>query len=145
MLLSSNNKKIIFLVVFILIYSIEQLNDFLELFNDVKIIHKNGTKKYYYNIACSFDIETSSFYIDSNNKLTDDVENGVKCSNMYIWQFAINDNIIYGRYWIQFIELIDKLHKKLNTNDGLMFSQFVNVNLFMPLLIKVLNLDVHIY
>lgn len=100
-----------------MIYSIEQLNDFIELFNDVPIIHKNGTKKYYYNIACSFDIETSSFYINSDNKLTTDVKNGVKCSNMYIWQFAINDNIIYGRYWVQFIELIDKLHKKLNTND----------------------------
>ena len=76
MLLNSNNKKLFFLAVFILIYSIEQLNDFIELFNDVPIIHKNGTRKYYYNIACSFDIETSSFYINSDNNLTTDIKNG---------------------------------------------------------------------
>ena len=109
-----------------MIYNFNQLDDFIELFNDLNIVHKNGTKKYYYNIACSFDIETSSFYIDDNNNITTDKLNGRKCSNMYIWQFAINDNVIYSRFWTDFLRLIEKLENKLNTSENLRLIIYVH-------------------
>ena len=39
--------------------------------------------KYYYNIPCAFDIETSSFY-----------EGDEKRAIMYIWQFAIGQKCV---------------------------------------------------
>ena len=98
-----------------MIYTYKDKDTFLKLFDGLKLVQKKGTKKRYYNIACSFDIETSSFYIDKNNNITDDIESQ-KVSNMYIWQFAINDSIIYGRYWLEFVELINAISRKLNTN-----------------------------
>lgn len=58
----------------------------------------------YYDIPCCFDIETSSF-IDAD---------GEKCGCMYIWMFSIDDHIIIGRSWDDFILLLDKLHDKLS-------------------------------
>lgn len=109
-----------------MIYNFNQLDDFIELFNDLNIVNKNGTKKYYYNVSCSFDIETSSFYIDDKNNITTDKLNGRKCSNMYIWQFAINDNIIYSRFWTDFLRLIEKLENKLNTSENLRLIIYVH-------------------
>lgn len=109
-----------------MIYSFNQLDNFIELFNDLNIVHKNGTKKYYYNVSCSFDIETSSFYIDDKNNITTDKLNGRKCSNMYIWQFAINDNVIYSRFWTDFLRLIEKLENKLNTSENLRLIIYVH-------------------
>lgn len=99
-----------------MIYSFSQVNDFLKLLNNTETKNKQGTKTKCYEIYSSFDIETSSFYIDKNNNITNDTENGLKCSNMYIWQFAIDDNVIYGRYWQQFIFLMNRIAEKLNTN-----------------------------
>lgn len=53
----------------------------------------------YYNIACSFDIETSSFYTDL----------GEKRACMYVWQFAIEDYVFIGRTWEEFQELVKTL------------------------------------
>lgn len=58
----------------------------------------------YYDIPCCFDIETSSFL---------DPE-GDKTGCMYIWMFSIDDHIIIGRSWDEFMELIQKLHDKLS-------------------------------
>lgn len=61
----------------------------------------------YINIPCSFDIETTSTYI-----------NGIKRSWMYIWMMDINGEFIYGRTWIEFaekyIELIQTYNVSLN-------------------------------
>lgn len=64
------------------------------------------TKKrgyYVYNIPCSFDIETSSFYNEKNEKQV----------IMYIWQFGINGYCIIGRTWKKFIELLQAIQNKL--------------------------------
>lgn len=100
-----------------MVYGIQDKNKFLALLDNVNIVQKKGTKKYYYNVAMSFDIETSSFYVNENNDSVS-VETENKCSNMYIWQFAINDNIIYGRLWIEFIDLIKSIVIKLQTNEN---------------------------
>ena len=65
--------------------TVDQMEDFISLFKGVELIHKRGTKKHYFNVALSFDIETSSIYLDKDLNSTDDTE-GIKCSNMYIWQ-----------------------------------------------------------
>lgn len=56
----------------------------------------------YLNAACSFDIETSSWY-----------ENGEKRACMYIWMFAADDEVITGRTWESFESLIMTLRDSL--------------------------------
>lgn len=57
-----------------------------------------------YNIPCSFDIETSSYY-----------DYGVKRATMYVWSFCLNGSTIIGRTWREFINLLDFVSVKLNT------------------------------
>lgn len=63
----------------------------------------------YYNIPCSFDIETTSFYRTENKK---------KCKTaiMYEWTFGIYGIVIIGRTWLEFITMIHQLCKSLGTN-----------------------------
>ena len=64
-----------------------------------KIKNSNCTySDYCYNIPLSFDIETSSW--ESNNE---------KYACMYVWQFGINGQCIFGRTWDEFLELCDVL------------------------------------
>lgn len=57
---------------------------------------KNNKKLTYYNIECSFDIETNSTY-----------HKGEKVAFMYIWAFGIADLKIYGRTWEEFQSLME--------------------------------------
>ena len=52
-----------------------------------------------WNVAAAFDIETSSFYNQA----------GEKTAIMYEWTFIIEDLIIYGRHWEEFIQLTQML------------------------------------
>ena len=102
------------------IYNIQQVQDFLNTIDKTEIIISK--KKIYYNIPVSFDIETSSFYEDKNGVIytNDDykkLKNKViaeKKAIMYIWQFAIYDNVIIGRTWNEFIYLCKKLYDYLD-------------------------------
>lgn len=92
-----------------------------------KLIKKRG--ELYYNIACSFDIETTSFYYDKDENITltfDDYKNKLKKNKkyspekrsiMYIWQFAINDYVIFGRTWAEYKKLLDALVFNLGINN----------------------------
>lgn len=53
---------------------------------------RNYGKVRYLNAPASFDIETSSLYVDDE-----------KFATMYVWQFGINGAIIMGRTWTQFL------------------------------------------
>lgn len=77
-----------------------------------------GRKNKFDNTIYTFDIETSNYLILDNKiiagcdyeKLSkEDKEKCIKQSNMYIWQFSINDNVYYGRTWEQLKEFINKL------------------------------------
>ena len=59
----------------------------------------------YYNIPCSFDIETSSFY-----------NNDEKVAIMYEWTFGINGLVIIGRTWKQFILMMKYICNYLETD-----------------------------
>lgn len=68
----------------------------LEILKDNIKTVKNNKKLTYYNIECSFDIETNSTY-----------HNEEKVAFMYIWAFGIADLKIYGRTWEEFQSLME--------------------------------------
>lgn len=67
----------------------------------------NGKKMYYYNMPVSFDIETTSFYSEKQDKT----------AIMYEWSFGINGAVIIGRTWDDFLKLINTLSVMLGLND----------------------------
>jgi len=83
-----------------------------------KLVKRKG--KYYDDNIYTFDIETTSVirnpetgevFIFDKTKDPKYYEKMEKYGYMYIWQFSINDMVVYGRYWHEFIELIDVLKK----------------------------------
>ena len=74
------------------------------------VVSSGGTS--YYNIPCSFDIETSSFKAYC-------AEHGeeIKCACMYIWQFGLNGSVIYGRTWEEFMALLAFLQVSLEITE----------------------------
>lgn len=77
--------------------------------------NKNSKTKQVYNYPFSFDIETTNF-----------IHNGKKYATMYIWQFGIGEEVVYGRTWEDFIELIDLLNEYLNLNKNLNIICYVH-------------------
>lgn len=71
----------------------------------------------YYNIPCSFDIETSSFRRPNNNE---------KAACMYIWQFGFNGSVIYGRTWDEFFELLTDLQQVLSISNKIRLICYVH-------------------
>ena len=106
-----------------MIYELKDLTQFLSTINTKDIIKSKD--KIYYNLAMSFDIETSSFYEDKNGVIytNDDyrkLKHTVKADKkaiMYIWQFAIEDNVIIGRTWNDFLYFCKKLYDFLNLKE----------------------------
>lgn len=82
-----------------LIFNNENLNLFLE---DIKN-YKSDSE--YYQMACGFDIEVSSFY-----------EKGEKKACCYSWAFGMEDFYIRGRNLNEFIYLLEKVSNLLNLN-----------------------------
>lgn len=60
-----------------------------------------------WNIPCSFDIETSSF-----KKM------GVKMATMYLWSLNINGSTIVGRTWQEFVEIINYVAERMQTEKN---------------------------
>jgi len=73
-------------------------------------------RKQYYNIVCAFDIETTSFY----NQLEE------KCAIMYCWQMAINGRVIFGRTWDEFIKVLNRLTEFFNLYSGRRLIMYVH-------------------
>ena len=72
---------------------------------------KDNKSIVWYNVPCSFDIETSSFYQDGV------VQPENKRAIMYIWQFGINDWVTYGRTWKEFVDFTTVLTEVLGLNE----------------------------
>lgn len=83
-----------------------------------KLVKRNG--KYYDDNIYTFDIETTSViynpftdktFLFDKSKPPEFYDTMHKYGYMYIWQFSINDDVLYGRYWEEFIELLTVLKK----------------------------------
>jgi len=97
-----------------------------------------GTSKgvYYYNVPCSFDIETTSFYRDEEGATfgyTDakDIERRTgckleKCSVMYVWQFGINGVVVMGRTWDEFLTMCRTMAQVLELSDKRILVVYVH-------------------
>ena len=69
--------------------------------------------RYYDNNIYTFDIETTSIFerdgevfLFDYSKKPDYYKDCEKCGFMYIWQFSINSDVVYGRTWEQFSEFL---------------------------------------
>lgn len=101
----------------ILQYAINEKND----------LKKTNKGDYYYNLPCSFDIETTSFYRDldgkiydyaNKEKLTEKQQKELeKIGLMYIWQFGINGYVIIGRTFDELKELLNTIKNILHLNN----------------------------
>ncbi len=89
----------------------------------------NSKGIYYYNIPISFDIETTSFYRDETGtqytyeqykKLNEGRASKVKLekvATMYVWQFGINGNVIVGRTWDEFVNVMQRFRDVLELDE----------------------------
>lgn len=68
----------------------------------------------YYNLACTYDIETST--VENTNRTINDKKNQYT-GFMYLWQFCIEDCVVMGRTWEEFLELLDRLHETFHLSD----------------------------
>ena len=75
-------------------------NKIKSIFSNAKITKPSKKKPAVYELVSSFDIETTSY---SNN--------GEDMAFMYIWQFSIENYVIYGRTWKEYFDFMDKLQQ----------------------------------
>ena len=83
-----------------------------------------GKKRKIDNTIYTFDIETTSYLILGDKILSareyqslsdDDQEACIKQACMYIWQFSINDQVYYGRTWLDFKLFLNRLEANDDT------------------------------
>lgn len=96
-----------------MVFDFDDIDNFLSTLNNLKIVYNKDIE--YYNVASSFDIETTSFYKDKQ-----------KNAIMYVWQFAINDDVIIGRTWNDFLKLNKALQEKLHLNSKRLFIVYIH-------------------
>lgn len=87
------------------IYTPQQINEVLENFRYERTI-KTKKEIEYYNISCSLDIETSSFY--------ENFQNSEKRAIMYEWTLCLQGYTIIGRNWLDLINTIDTISDFFN-------------------------------
>lgn len=91
------------------IYSPEDIEEVLRLSLDESMVIKSSKRIEYYNVAASFDIETTSFRIKTESSQLD----SEKVAIMYEWTLGINGYVIIGRTWDEFIDVIDIISARL--------------------------------
>lgn len=111
------------------IYKPSEILEVLRMSVNNKNLLGNSKGVYYYNVPCSFDIETSSFYRDETGsqysyeqlqQLQAQTEKKVKLekvATMYVWQWGINGNVIVGRTWNEFVEMMQTVVETLGLNE----------------------------
>lgn len=76
----------------------------VEYMHKLHVLKPSGVKRprngYILDCVCAFDIETTVIYPEPDNPQ----------AIMYIWQFACNDMVTYGRYWPEFMQMLEQIH-----------------------------------
>lgn len=98
------------------VYQPEQIEEVIKEVRHYFRFNRSGTRQKYFNVPCSFDIETSSFYDD----------HGEKVGLMYAWTFGIYGLVIMGRTWKQFVDMCEKIVKILELNEDKRLMVFVH-------------------
>ena len=105
--------------------------------NDSNLIGNNKGEKFY-NVPCSFDIETTSFYRDldgtaytyeQTQSMTDAQGRRAKLEKaaiMYVWQFGVNGYVIMGRTWAEFTQMCSDMEKHLGLGEKKRMVVFVH-------------------
>lgn len=105
--------------------------------NEANIIG-NSKGERFYNVPCSFDIETTSFYRDTDGraytyeqmKQMQDTSGRKakleKAALMYVWQFGINGFVIVGRTWLEYVEMCQQITEILGLSEKLRLIVFVH-------------------
>lgn len=89
-------------------------NKIAEIFEESKLIHTNKDN-FFYNIVTSFDIETTSAIVQ-----------GEKVAFMYIWQFAFEGIVVYGRTWQEFRDFCAELSRLGNLNKNTVLVCYIH-------------------
>lgn len=128
------------------VYNINEIEEVIKLvLDDIKWVYKlaysndKRYREYNLNIPASFDIETSSWYEDSDgnlisnddaNKLTKKEKDKLnKRACMYCWQFSIGfngGNVIMGRTWQEFIDLLATLKEVFSLDKKHILNIYVH-------------------
>ena len=91
------------------LFEIDELSYLDKLFK-AKDSKKRGIN--YLGIPCAFDIETTNIYEkDKNGKIKKEPR---PYAFMYHWQFCFDDQVVFGRRWEEFQDLLKTLEKRLN-------------------------------
>ena len=89
--------------------------------HDVEIL---GRTKKVDNTIYTFDIETTSYLVLGNRVISardyqtlsdEEQEDCKKQACMYVWQFSVNDQVYYGRTWVELKLFLDALEKNDNS------------------------------
>ena len=97
---------------------IHRPEDIIKLIDEVvpdEVLIKNNKGIQYFDIPCSFDIETSSFYVNKE-----------KQACMYIWMFGINGAVIVGRTWEEFENMIQQIVNYMELDEKLRLVCYVH-------------------
>ena len=73
-------------------------------------IIKTNKKIEYFNVPCSFDIETTSFFRSTGGEQE-------KAAIMYEWTLGLNGAVIIGRTWEEFLFVVNTLIERLDLWD----------------------------
>lgn len=86
-------------------YNIYNVDEIDKLLINIKFL-KNNKKIEYGNVACSLDIEVSSFYEDDEKRAI-----------MYVWVLGINGKCIIGRTYKELLKVFEKISNYYNLYD----------------------------
>lgn len=94
------------------IYKPFQIKEVLKLVRtNFRFAYAQNKKLKYFNVPCSFDIETTSFF----RSIGKDEE---KIGIMYMWSFGIYGLVIIGRTWEEYINMLSELCEILDLNEN---------------------------
>lgn len=108
------------------VYKPKDIAKVLSLAVNEKNFTGNNKGDKFLNVPVSFDIETTSFYRDTDGetysyerymKLGGKDTKMEKCSLMYVWQLGINGYCVMGRTWDEFSEMLYEIVRLLNLNQ----------------------------
>ena len=92
-------------------YTVNELSIISNLISEYMTLSKSSKGVQYYNIPCAFDIETTSFFRQSETSTE-------KVAIMYVWAFSICGYCVIGRTWEEFVYLIEYLSTEYDTNKN---------------------------